>query len=228
MNIEIIATNLEDIKILNSTNIQRVELINNFDNGGFSPDLPLIQAISEISKIPVHVMLRPLTSNLNFCYSSNEILMIIDILKFILEATKVAGIVFGALNNKLDLDNLLLEKIIQHKKNLKLTFHRAIDISKNPVNLYKKLLKYKEIDYVLTSGGAKTAIEGMEAINSMYNLNPEQKYCKIVPASGININNINYFIEHTQIKEFHIGTGVRTQGQIDKNKVNAILNNIKI
>lgn len=226
MNIEIIATTIEDIKILNTTNIQRIELINSFNDGGFSPTLQLIQISAEISKIPIHVMLRPVTNNLNFYYSNKEIMIITDILKFISQETKISGIVFGALNNKLELDNMLLEKIIQNKKNLKLTFHRAIDISKNPLNLYKELLKYKEVDYVLTSGGANVAINGINTINNMYNLNPNQKYCKIVPASGINIDNINYLITHTNIKELHIGMGVRTNNAIDQNKINNILNNI--
>ena len=88
--------------------------------------IALINEVCNNVEIPVYVMVRP--HGKSFIYNENDIKVILNDIKAITK-TKAKGIVFGALNNDLTINESLLKQIIDIKSHLKLTFHRAFDKS---------------------------------------------------------------------------------------------------
>ena len=222
MIIEIIVTSVEDAITATKLGAHRLELIDSFEHGGLSPKLELTKFVCEQVNIPVNVMLR---SNpcMDFNYNSHDIKIMLNELEYIRDFTKANGIVFGALDNNGKIDVTLLKLIITNKGHLKLTFHRAIDISNNIIRNYERLLDFKEIDLVLTSGGMETALEGAINIRKMIELSMNCEHAKILAGSGITPNNATEIIKQTSVTEIHLGTGVRINNILSAGKFKQLL-----
>ena len=98
----------------------------------------------------------------------------------------------------IDID--LVNEMIRLARPMKVTFHKAIDSTKNIVVDFKKLLK-TDIDHVLTSGGAETALEGRNIINEMVEISNGK--VKVIAAGKIINSNLR---EHQRVltcPEFH-------------------------
>jgi copper homeostasis protein len=76
---------------------------------------------------------------------------------------------------------------------------------------------------VLTSGGNDKAVDSIAILNQLNNLSIQHNNCKILVGSGIDANNIKQIVTNTNIKQIHIGNGVRdSQGNLCKDKLLAI------
>lgn len=204
MKLEIIATSLKDALLIEKGGGDRIELVSAISEGGLTPSIGLINEVCNSVKIPVYVMLRPHSKS--FVYDKYDEKVILNDLENI-KKTKAKGIVFGALNSNNTIDILLLKEIINNKAHLKLTFHRAIDKSTNPLESLK-ILKDYDVERVLTSGGKFTAIIGIKTIKEMteyannYNI-------KIMAGSGINKSNLHLFTKYNICHEVHMGSGAK-------------------
>ena len=224
MLIEIIVTTLDEAVLAEKYGANRLELIDSFTHGGLSPDLELTRLVCEAVTIPVNIMLRP--HGESFVYSKSDIRQIVSELDYIRDNTKANGIVFGALNHLGDIDTGLLEQIIANLGHLKLTFHRAIDASSDILDAYKTLLEYPEVDLVLTSGGAKTALEGIYTIKQMVEAREQsgKSYATVLAGSGITPDNAKYIIDSTGVEQIHLGQGVRDNGDLNQTKLSQLCN----
>lgn len=215
MLIEIIVTNLEEALQAEEYGASRLELIHAFTDGGLSPQFQLAKVICSHVNIPVNIMVRPHARS--FIYSAADMRIMQCEIDALLTHTKVNAIVFGSLTEKLTLNFKQLEAVIRQLEGTgcELTFHRAIDVSINPVAAFEALQTYRDtVTRVLTSGGANTASEGLATLVKM------QQFCLkggaiLLPGSGINLDNVLQIIKETKPTELHIGTGVRKDGLLN-------------
>jgi len=185
------AKNAEDL------GAERIELCENLYDGGTTPSYGTVKKVLEKIKIPTLVMIRPRKSN--FCYSPAEIeIMIEDIRLF--KKLGVKGVVLGVLtpNNKIDYP--LLKILLKETDDMEVTFHKAIDEVINPADEVGNLAKLG-IDRILTSGGYKTALEGVEILNKMIKI--ANNKIKIVVAGGVNVKNFEEVKLKIPSTEFH-------------------------
>ncbi|AKX33875.1 copper homeostasis protein [Spiroplasma litorale] len=165
MYLEVIAKDLEDVKDINNTSANRIELCKDLLVGGLTPDFDLIKQATELSKLPINVIVR--RTHENFVYSKQEKKQILEDISFI-KQTKANGIVFGALTKKNKIDIKFLKKVIKAKGNKEITFHKAFDEVNNFVKSYKILNKLN-VTSVLTSGGLDLA-NGIDILNKLKKL----------------------------------------------------------
>lgn len=187
------------IEAKNAENLgaERIELCENLYDGGTTPSYGTVKKVLEKIKIPTLVMIRPRGGN--FCYSPAEIeIMIEDIRLF--KKLGVKGVVLGVLtpNNKIDYS--LLKRLLKETGDMEVTFHKAIDEVINPTDEVENLAKLG-IDRILTSGGYKTALEGVEILNKMIKIANNQ--IKIVVAGGVNVKNFEEVKLKIPSTEFH-------------------------
>jgi copper homeostasis protein len=174
----------------------RVELCNGYEVGGTTPSLACIQLSKSLSKLPVYVMIRPRGGN--FIYSDMEKkTMLQDATNAI--QNKADGIVFGALTLNGNIDLEFCRSMKNLCGNIPITFHRAIDLMINPLEAILALAEIG-ISTVLTSGGANSAIEGVNTINAMHQKAPQ--HLKIMAGAGVNAGNILEFAK-IGITHFH-------------------------
>ncbi|WDH74710.1 copper homeostasis protein CutC [Exiguobacterium marinum] len=211
MKIEVIVTTLSEAIQAEHFGADRLELIADMGNGGVTPSFGTIRNVVEHVSIPVHVMIRPHTRS--FHYNEDDVeTMLADI--GLCRELGVDGIVFGALTKDGAIDERILGEVIKHKGEMTLTFHRAFDASRDVFESIEVLNEYPEVDILLTSGGAKTAIEGIEVLSRL----KEQAGMAILPGSGITFKTMPSLQERLVVDMVHIGNGVRTDGQFDESK----------
>lgn len=139
----------------------RIELCSALEVDGLTPDYTITEQIIKDISIPVKVMIRPRAGN--FIYNQKELNKMKAEIRFFKEL-KIQGVVFGILDNEnhLKLDDI--EMLAQMASPLEVTIHKAIDLCPDPAYETGRLLKLKNITSILTSGKAKTALEGKEII----------------------------------------------------------------
>ena len=202
--LEVIATCAEDVLRIVEGGGKRIELVSALTEGGLTPSKGLIEfAVKHSESIPVMVMIRP--HAMGFVYSQSDT----EIMERDIEIAKecgVYGVVFGALtqNNRLDSD--CLSRLLNHTSGLSVTFHRAIDVSANPIALFKELLNYP-VDRVLTSGGHGIITNNLDKLAHMVALGKGR--LDVLAGSGITLDNVSIVMENSGVEEVHVGTAVR-------------------
>ncbi|AHI54042.1 copper homeostasis protein [Spiroplasma sabaudiense Ar-1343] len=215
MILEVIAKDLEDVKRINNSQANRIELCANLEVGGLTPDRELILAVTQISRLPVNVIVRPTARD--FVYSEAEFNQMLDDIRFI-NKTTAKGIVIGVLTKDNEIDYKRMLKIMETVKNKTVTFHKAFDFLNNPVE-GALFLDSINVSNILTAGGLGDIVDNLEVINDV-NLNT---VLKVLAGGGVNIENVGQILNVTD--QIHIGTAARSQNnwdsEIDINKINA-------
>lgn len=187
----------------------RIELCSELSVGGLTPAAKLMKKTCSVLKIPVMVMIRPRAGN--FHYSEEEISQMkqeIDLAK----KTGAAGVVFGLLTSKNQIDIENTHILADYATPLPVTFHKAIDELENPADGVPVLKNIRGITRILTSGGKATADEGAEVIRKMREAAGEN--LTIVAAGKITDKNVNQIQQLTQVSEFH---GKQIVGNLNEN-----------
>lgn len=175
----------------------RIELCENLSCGGTTPSYGTIKKTIERLQIPVMVMIRPRGGD--FCYTQEEFEIMRDDLRMcnLLGAT---GAVFGLLNRDNTIDIERTSKLVNLAHSLPITFHKAIDSTKD-ILLSVEQLKQIGIDRILSSGGQNTAIEGCEMLRKMIEIADDQ--LKIIVAGKVTWENFDEVSRLIPSDEYH-------------------------
>ncbi len=214
MKIEVITLNEKDTMQAQRLGADRVELVSAMQEGGLTPSFGTIKRVLEHAHIPVQIMVRP--HSFGFVYDESDWLIMKEDISMIRE---LGGnrIVIGAITKDGDIDEDLLDKIISHAPDFDITFHRAFDHVRSPLDAYRTLTKYKKhIKRVLTSGCAPTAIEGISTLKKLVELSKELEGPTILVGSGVNAQNVADLHQHINATEYHIGSGARVDRDFSK------------
>jgi len=168
----------------------RVELCSDLENDGLSPSKKELKEALRRLTIPIKVMLR--TRPGDFIYNSNDIL---DIKRDIMiyHSYGVEEIVFGAIRDN-RIDYRLMRDVAQWSYPMKITLHKAIDVSIDPLNDLEKLKNIKNLSAVLSSGQKATALEGSFMLKEM--LSVCKHHFELIAAGKITHKNLK---EHIHI-----------------------------
>lgn len=199
--------NFIEAKKAEITGADRIELCENLSEGGTTPSYGTVKKVLEEIKIPVLVMIRPRGGD--FYYTSSEIDIMIEDIK-LFKKLGVKGVVLGVLTKDNKIDYPILKRFLKETKGMEVTFHKAIDDILNPAGEIEELVKLG-IDRILTSGGAKTALEGKEILNQM--IHEASGQIKIVVAGGVTRENFEEVRSKIPSTEFH---GKKIVGDLNK------------
>ena len=197
MVIEVCVENINEALRAESLGATRVELCENLKVGGTTPSAGQIAVAKKLLKIPIMVLIRPRGGN--FIFSNNEI----EIMKRDIEICRdmgIDGVVIGALTKEHTIDRVLIEELINIARPMEITFNKAIDKTFTILEEFRELIKL-DIDRVLTSGGAKTAIDGKEIINEMVSI--ANGKVKVISAGKIHNSDLSMLEKLLKTDEFH-------------------------
>ncbi len=193
--LEICAANYQSAMHAQEGGADRIELCVNLQEGGETPSFGLMKRVREDLQIQMNVLIRPRPGS--FVYKPHEVeIMLHDIEQC--KALGVDGVVIGALTAEGEIDMDVTRKLIEKAGEMKITFHRAIDVAKDMVGEMEKI-KSLGVDTILTSGGAKKAIDGKE--NMMHQ--QLQGKVTVMAGSGINADNVELLATFAGINTFH-------------------------
>ena len=175
----------------------RIELCDNLREGGTTPSARLIVDVAEETRLPVFVLIRPRAGD--FVYSDDEFDQMVRDTE-LSGRLGIAGIVSGALTPGGRVDVERTRTLVKAAAGLPLTFHRAID---SAVDLPAALEEVIEAgaSRVLTSGGAATAMEGVDLIAAL--VGQARERITVIAGGGIREHNVREVTARTGVREVH-------------------------
>jgi copper homeostasis protein len=177
----------------------RIELCGNLSIGGVTPDAGLLRTVRAQVRIPIFSMVRPRAED--FVYSGAEIS---EMRRSIVDAKEsgMDGVVLGVLTKDHRVDVERTRALAEFAKPLPVTHHRAFD---EVAGLHQALedVIQSGAKRILTSGGAKSALEGAAVLAKLIEAGGER--IVIVPGAGISCLNIEKVAQQTGASEFHSG-----------------------
>lgn len=194
---EVCCYNYDSVINAGNAGADRVEICDNFYEGGTTPSYGLLKKIKENIQIPVHVMIRPRGGDFIYNMFDFEIMMKdIEMVK----SLKFEGVVFGVLNEDMTIHTDFLKRLCKEAFPLSVTFHRAFDMVKKPFAEMEVLIKVG-VSRILTSGGMPDAEKGVDLLEQL-NKKAGGRII-IMPGGGITPENIKKIADKTACNEFH-------------------------
>jgi copper homeostasis protein len=197
MLLEIACFNFESAKISEQSGADRIELCENYYEGGITPEVELIQKVKSQIKIPIYVMIRPRGGN--FVYSGSEY----EKMKRSVQQCKdlgMDGVVLGILTEDNLIDKRRCTELATMAQPMNSTFHRAFDEAKNPLETLEEIIDCG-FGRILTSGQKQTALGGTGLISEL--IRHAKGRIVIMPGGGVRAENISEIKLKTGTKEFH-------------------------
>ncbi|MCA9195033.1 MAG: copper homeostasis protein CutC [Planctomycetales bacterium] len=163
---------------------------------GLTPSLAACRHLCNAVSVPVIGMLRPHSHS--FCYDRYEQSILIEDCQQLI-AQGLSGVAFGCLTSDGEIDWALLRKV-RSTCDGELVFHRALDCLPHPSVWIEKLIDHG-VNRVLSSGGARTALEGAEELARMVCAAKDR--IEILAGGGVRSSNAKALLELTGCEQLH-------------------------
>lgn len=213
--LEVIVQNPRDAYLAEKYGANRMEVVSAISEGGLTPSYGAIKEIVGASNLPAMMMIRP--HSFSFVYDEPARIVMERDIEFAKEAG-VKGIVYGGITADGDINQALLEKVIEWKGDLDLTFHRALEATKDIEASYQVLRTYgKDINQLLTSGGTASALDSLPRLKRW--IEDSQKKpdsFQILVGSGVKPENIAIFQSTLNHTDYHVGSAAREASDFSK------------
>ena len=195
---EVCVDNIKDAMRAVDLGANRIEYCSKLSEEGLTPDIEDVKYLLKNINIPLRIMIRPHSKSFN--YSEKDIsIMLKDISTF--KKIDIDGVLIGCLNKDDEIDLEKINLLVEKAKPLKVIFHKAIDITSDPLKSLKNLIKNSNIDGVLTSGGFKKAEDGVKLLKKMLDICPIN--FELIIAGKITSKNINKINQKLSAKFYH-------------------------
>jgi copper homeostasis protein len=197
--LEISVETLEGAMAAERGGADRIELCGDLSLGGVTPGADLVRTVHEQVRIPIFVMIRPRAGG--FVYSTAEFA---EMKRSIVGAKEsgMDGVVLGVLTKDHRVDVERTRELAELANLLPVTYHRAFDESVDSHQALEDVIQ-SGAKRVLTSGGAKSALEGAVVLADLIEAAGER--IVILPGAGISAPNIEQVARLTRAREFHSG-----------------------
>jgi len=180
--LEICVDSLASARAAIAGGADRLELCSALLAGGLTPYTELLRQIRRESDIPIRCLMRPRPGD--FLYAREEIALMAAQIRE-LKATGADGFVIGCLTPEGDLDEEAMAPLLDACGNSGITLHRCIDVSRNPIETYRKAAELG-IDTVLTSGAAANCTAGTDTIARLLELRDAENGPEVLIGAGVN------------------------------------------
>ncbi|HYL85947.1 MAG TPA: copper homeostasis protein CutC [Candidatus Angelobacter sp.] len=177
----------------------RIELCADLNVGGLTPSRELLRGVREAVGIPVFSMIRPRGGD--FVYSAEEYEEMRRAIA-VAKESRMDGLVLGILHEDRRVDVERTRELVGQARPLPATFHRAFDECHDLQQSLEVVIQTGAAR-ILTSGGAKSALEGATVLASLNEAASER--IVIVPGAGISAANVAEVVQQTGAREFHSG-----------------------
>ena len=126
-------------------------------------------------------------------------------------AQGVHGIVVGALKPNGDLDVEFMQNFRKIAGDRELTCHRAIDVSRDPIQVMEELISLG-FNRILTSGGKNKALDGIENLAEL--VAAAKGRIQIMAGSGVNPMNCLDFV-HIGVDAIHLSARTTRNSEME-------------
>jgi copper homeostasis protein len=196
INVEVSVDTIDSAMAVNTLDIQRIELCSAGALGGLTPGPGLLEVVVERCR-NVHVLIRPRAGG--FLYTSAEVDVMVGDVAAAVEAG-AAGVVVGALTEQCEVDLPVLTALVAAAQGREVTFHRAIDICRDPVVAVEQLVA-GGVTRVLTSGHAPRVEQGAAGLAELVRVAAGR--LDVMACGGIRSHNAKSILAATGVTHLH-------------------------
>ena len=197
MELEVIGFDLASCLIAETHGANRIELCANPHEGGTTPSYGMIRVARQNTSIQLFPIIRPRGGD--FLFSGLEFqTMITDIQQC--EQLGSDGVVIGMLTEDGNVDIDRCADLIQHAGAMQVTFHRAFDRVKDPMQSLEEIIDLG-CTRILTSGLRPNVDLGREMLRQLVAAADDR--ITIMPGSGVRSNNVVELATFTGASAFH-------------------------
>lgn len=175
----------------------RVELCADLLEGGITPSSGLIATVRAQVAIDIFVMIRPRGGD--FCYSEQEFALMQEEIRRVRDLG-VDGLILGVLDEDAAVDVARTRTLVEMAAPLPVTFHRAIDMTPDPVAALEDVIE-TGARRVLTSGGAPRVMEGLPVLARMVEAAGDR--ITVMAGGGITLKTVHTLTHATGVREVH-------------------------
>lgn len=193
--IEACVDSIESARAAEAAGADRLELCGPGE-GGLTPSPGLLADVLSAARVPVHVMIRPREGD--FVYSTDEFAEMRRSVELAREAG-AHGVVFGMLRAHHTLDADRMAELIALAR-LPVVCHRAFDRTPDADAALDTLLALG-VGRVLTSGHARTALEGRETLAR--HVRRAEDRLVILAGGSVRAGNAHEIVAATGVRELH-------------------------
>lgn len=207
--LEIAVFNIESAIAAERAGADRIELCENPFDGGTTPSYGTLKIIREKIRIPVFPIIRPRGGD--FLYSDNEFEVMKNDLQLVRELG-FAGAVIGLLHKDGTIDTKRTKELVAIAPDMQLTFHRAFDRCKNPLQALEDIIQ-TGCARILTSGQKPNVNDAKELIKTL--IQKANNRIIILPGSGVRSNGLHELANDTGAAEFHSSARTELASNMD-------------
>ena len=146
---EVCVDNIRDAINAVKLGADRIEFCSKLYEDGLTPKTEDLISIKKIVSCPIRVMVRP--HSRSFVYSEQDLKEMKKTIN-LCNQHNFDGVVFGCLDENMELDIKKIKYLTDLSKPLKVIIHKAIDLTSSTLNSLKQLIEIKQINGVLSSG----------------------------------------------------------------------------
>lgn len=200
---ELLATDLASVEHALAAGADRIELCAALEVGGVTPGFGFLRQAVELSEqgggsTEVVALIRPRRGD--FLLDGRRGLALLQAEIHAARDAGARGVAVGVLTESSEVDLAAMEVLVEAAGAMKLTFHRAIDHAREPLEAAARLASIG-VARVLTSGGAPSALKGAHAIQAMAQAVGER--LEIIAAGGVRGSNAREVLEATGAGAIH-------------------------
>jgi copper homeostasis protein len=195
--LEVCVDRIEDAIIAANAGATRIEMNQALQCDGLTPSLASCHWLVQHCPVPVVAMLRPHARG--FCYSAAEKQTMLDDCQRLLDSG-MAGIVCGATQKDGGIEQEFTSQLVRLCTGKELVYHRAFDTFSDQLKALNQLIELG-VDRVLTSGGAATALAGVENLRKLQELSEGR--IEILPGAGVGPENAIEILQRTGCLQLH-------------------------
>ncbi len=196
VSVEVCVTNLAEAQAAAMAGADSVELCTWPECGGVTPSYGLVNTLGEEVKLRTRVLIRATPGGFVYSLAERQV-MLRDAM---LIGMGGAGLVVGALNEEGLPETGFLRAVRLAAPDAELSFHRAIDRSKDMGRAFALCLE-ERLQRVLTSGGRTLALDGAPTIKAM--VDGAKGLLQVAAAGGIGPGNVVELVQRTGVSEVH-------------------------
>ncbi|KAF6766723.1 copper homeostasis protein cutC [Ephemerocybe angulata] len=165
-----------------------------------------------IPSLLIEIMVRPRVGD--FRYTSQEIEVMLEDIAYFKELG-VRGFVVGVLTEQGSVDIDIMKRLVDRILPLEVCFHRAFDMTKDPVQALEDIIEIGGISRLLTSGHGKSVPESLGTLELLFKtakrLQGDAVWgLTIMPGGGVNRNSITTIVQQLLprgLREIHLSGG---------------------
>ncbi len=208
--VEVLAASVAAVRTAVAAGADRIELCDNYLEGGTTPSAGTIAMAREIAGpagTPVMVMIRPRGGG--FVYDHDERQTMLRDVGTAIEMG-ADGIVVGVLTADGEVDQAFLRRLVGSAQGRAVTFHRAVDIARDIDGAAAAAFDCG-CARILSSGAAPTAASGTAALARLVRSAPPGM--TVMAGGGITAGNVAEIVATTGVTEVHVSARrLRTSG----------------